>query len=86
MRPTKIDAQLKQRPFVPFRMHLSDGSHCDVRHPEMILVAQRALALTIHGRPGERMPERLVMCDPMHVTRLEQIDGEDAQPMTCPNT
>lgn len=80
MRPAEIDTQLKQRPFVPFRMHFSDGLHYDVRHPEMILVAQRARALTIHGRPGARLTEQVVMCDPMHITRLEQIDGEKAQP------
>ena len=80
MRPADVETQLKQRPFVPFRMHFSGGSHYDVRHPGMILVAQRALALTIHGRPGARLPERVVMCDPMHITRLEQIDGEKAQP------
>lgn len=76
MRSIEIQSQLQQRPFVPFRMHLSDGSRYDVCHPEMILVAQRALALTIHGRPGAKMPERVVMCDPVPITRLEQIDGD----------
>jgi hypothetical protein len=79
MRAAEIDTQLKQRPFVPFRMHFSDGSHYDVRHPEMMLVAQRALALTVYERPGAKLPERLVLCDPMHVTRLEQIDGDDTR-------
>ena len=79
MRSTEIAAQLTQRPFLPFRMHLSDGSHYDVRHPEMLLVSQRSLALTTFSRPDAKMPKRIVLCDPMHVTRLEQINGDDAR-------
>ena len=75
MRPTEIDAYMRQRPFMPFRMHFSDDSHYDVRHPEMLLVSQRSLALTIYGHPGAKLAERIVVCDPVHVTRLEQIDG-----------
>ena len=80
MRPIEIEAQLKQQPFVPFRMHFSDGSHYDVRHPETMLVTQRVLVLSIYGRRNSEMPERAVMCDPMPVTRLEQMDGGKAQP------
>ena len=80
MRPAEIDTQLKQRPFVPFQMHFSDGSHYDVRHTEMMLVTRRVLVLSIYGHRDSEMPERAVMCDSMPITRLEQIDGEKAQP------
>ena len=77
MQSTEIDAQLRQRPFSPFRIHLSDGSRYDVRHPEMLLVSRRSLALTIFSRPEAKLAERIVLCDPMHVTRIEQLNGED---------
>ena len=79
MRADDIAEQLKQRPFVPFRMCFSDGTQYDVRHPEMLLVSQRALALTIFGRPGAKMAERIILCDPMHIARIEQINVEEAR-------
>ena len=52
----------------------------------MILVTQRVLVLTIHEDLGSGLPERVVMCDPMQVTRPEQIDGEAHQSETNPPT
>ncbi len=77
MRTNDLDAQIKLRPFVPLRIHFSDGSHYDIRHPEMITVSRTVISLAICGRADATMPERIVLCDPLHVTRLEPIDGED---------
>lgn len=76
MRPQDIHQQVKQRPFVPLRLHLSDGSSFDVRHPELIMVSRTVLALMVSGKGGEALPERVFMIDPMHVVRLEPINGE----------
>ena len=76
MRPIDIHSQVKERPFVPLRMHFSDGSHYDIRHPELITVTRTVIGLTIMGPPGARLPERVILCDPLHVTRLEPIDGD----------
>ena len=73
MRPHEIDAQLRQRPFVPFRLHLSDQSYYDVKHPEMAMVSRTVISLALYGEPGTDMPERIVLCDPIHVTRLDSI-------------
>ena len=35
----KIEKQLRQRPFVPFLLCMSDGTAYEVRHPEMVLVS-----------------------------------------------
>ena len=32
---------LKDAPFRPFRIHLSDGRALEVRHPELVLVSRR---------------------------------------------
>ncbi len=79
MRPSEIEAQLKQRPFIPLRMYLSDGSSYDVRHPEMAIVTRTIVMLAIYDGARGSMPERGVFCDPMHVTRLEPIDGQGPQ-------
>lgn len=64
----------RKRPFVPLRVHVSDGSSYDVRHPEMMLVTHTVVFI---ARPplADGVPERHVYCDPVHITRVEPIDG-----------
>jgi hypothetical protein len=76
MRTPDIEAQIRQQPFVPFLMHMSDGSHFEIRHPEMMLISERVLGVAVYDRPGAQRATRIVMCDPIHVTRLEPINGQ----------
>ena len=78
MRPLDIHEQVKKRPFLPLRLHFSDGPFFDIRHPEQITVTRMVLAITVLGRNRGTLPERVILCDPMHLVRLEPIDGEPA--------
>ena len=53
---------------------MSDGSSYEVRHPEMALVTRREVAIAVQPSEG-KLPERMVYCDPLHITRIELIDG-----------
>jgi len=56
---------------------MSDGTHYDVRHPEMALISAREIVIAIS--PGaEGLPEKSMWCDPIHVTRIEPINGQPA--------
>ena len=72
MIPSQIRAHLKREPFQPVRICLSDGSSHEVRHPENALVTQYDIAIAIEAENGD-LPERMVFCDPMHVTRIEPL-------------
>ncbi len=72
MRTTEIENQLRQRPFVPFLLRMSDGKAFEVRHPEMLLVSRTILAVAIH-KPRARQPEGIVFCDPVHIIRIEPV-------------
>lgn len=75
MRTTEIEKQRSERPFLPFRLCLTDGKAYEVRHPEMLIVSRTVLAVAVH-RPRARRPELVVLCDPVHVVRLEPlVDG-----------
>ncbi|HRX86760.1 MAG TPA: hypothetical protein P5572_17175 [Phycisphaerae bacterium] len=77
MHPIDICEHLRRRPFVPIRVHMSDGTHYDVRHPEMALISAREIVIAIS--PGaEGLPEKSMWCDPIHVTRIEPINGQPA--------
>ena len=72
MRTTEIEKQLRHRPFLPFQLRMSDGTAYEVRHPEMLMVSRTIVALAIHG-PRARQPEGIVLCDPVHIIRIEPL-------------
>lgn len=72
MRTSEIEKQLHQRPFVPFRLCMSDGSAFEVRHPEMLMVSRTILVLAVY-KPRARQPEGFVFCDPVHIIRIEPV-------------
>jgi hypothetical protein len=75
MRAAEIQARLRKTPFEPFRLLLSDGSFYDVPHPELALVSKNEVVIAIATR-DRPVPDRLAFCDPLHVTRLEPLEGK----------
>lgn len=75
MSPEDILELLERRPFVPFRIHMSDGSSYKVRHPEMAVVMRSTLFLGIAEYPDDRIADRFKFCSLMHINRVESIDG-----------
>ena len=75
MRPDEIRAHLRKEPFRPIRIYISDGSSYEVRHPEMANVSRTEVVIAMD--PGEDgMPESFAYCDPLHITRIEPLDGK----------
>ena len=75
MRANEILRQQRTRPFKPIRIHLSDGASYDVRHPEMMMVTAAVVFIAL-APEKDGVPDRSVYCDPLHVTRIEPINGE----------
>ena len=74
MRPAQIRDHLKTQPFRPIRVHISDGSSYDIRHPEMAFVTTTQLMIALK-MSTEDLPDEVVFCDPVHVTRIEPLNG-----------
>ncbi len=74
MRPAEVRAKLRKRPFRPIRIYISDGAAYDVRHPEMAAVSRTEVAIGL-APIDDDLPERFAYVDPMHITRIEPIDG-----------
>lgn len=74
MRPDELRAHLKKHPFRPFRVFVSDGSHYDVLDPDFMLVTKSEVTIAI-SLAGEEMPDRSAYLDPVHITRVEPING-----------
>jgi hypothetical protein len=53
---------------------MSGGSAYDVRHPEMAYVTASQLYIALEVTEDD-LPDRVIFCDPIHVTRVEPLDG-----------
>jgi hypothetical protein len=74
MNPLEINQRLRATPFVPFRVHASDGKHLDVNHPEMAMLTRMALLIARPVvDPTEDIPARYDSVSPLHVVRLEPL-------------
>lgn len=58
-----IKSQLKE--FVPVRVHLSNGTHYDVRFPEAIMIGRTASAVLVEGQ--------INLIGNMHINRIEPL-------------
>ena len=69
-----LRALLNNRPFAPFRLHMSDGGTVEVRHQELVFAGRR---YAVVGLPDPAAPEapfdRTIMVWYMHVTRTEML-------------
>ena len=77
-------ALVNARPFVPFRLWMSDGGNVDVRSPELVL-ADRPFALIAQLDPeaADQSFDRYRTVWYMHVTRNEMLSA-GAPPFTSP--
>lgn len=67
---------IRQQPFVPFRLYLSDSQVFDVRHQEMAWVGREAALLGLLNIDGYLdRAERIALA---HIVRLEPIHGVSA--------
>lgn len=72
MHARKLLAIQREQPFVPIRVHVSDGAAYEVRHPEMMLVTSSMVFIVLGGKNGD-VPESWGRCDPLHITRIDPI-------------
>ena len=74
MNPEEIKGQLRRTPFIPFRVHTSDGKYLDVKHPEMAMLTRIALLVARPvGDPMQEIPAHYDSVSPLHVVRLEPL-------------
>ena len=79
MRPEDIHRVLRQRPFQPFRIHLSNGTAYDIRHPELVVVGRSTLFI---GIPAPDLP--IPAYDDYALVALLHINHLEPLPLTTP--
>jgi len=74
LRPDDVFQFLRKRPFEPFRIYLSDGTTYEVRHPDLVMVAERYIVVGLPRSP-ETGPliEGFETAALIHIVRLAPI-------------
>jgi hypothetical protein len=73
MRPDEFLDFLHQRPFVPLRIHLTDGKTFDIFHPDVVLVLRSRIDIGIGPDPTNQALDRVEHCSLLHVVRVEEL-------------
>jgi len=73
MRPQDITALLERTPFVPFRLHLSNGQVFDVKHPDFVWVFRSRLELAVPAPEDEKIKDHSEHISLLHIARIEEL-------------
>jgi hypothetical protein len=71
-----VNRYLLRRPFLPFRMHVSDGTGYEIHHPDQAMPTRTSLLLVGTGPEDELETVAL-----LHITRLQPL-GSRPPPLT----
>lgn len=67
---------VRRRPFIPFRLTLTEGSAYEVSHPEFCMVGVRSAIIGLAPvDEAEQLFERSVTIDLLHIVKLEPLEA-----------
>lgn len=64
--------KVREHPFEAFRIHVSDGTSYEVKHPEQIMIGRRSCHVGISDREGPF--QKIAVVANIHITRIEPLD------------
>lgn len=68
----QIRELMRVKPFQPFRIHLSDGTHHDITNHDMAFVGRNTVEVGLELDP-DGFAEYFTRCSIMHITKLEDL-------------
>ena len=71
-------ALLDAKPFVPFRIHMTDGKSFDIQHPDFVWVFRNRLDLAVLADPAQNIVDHVVRCFFLHIVRVEELHPRTA--------
>ena len=78
MHPETLAAELERDPFIPLRLHLSDGSTLDIRNPGLCYIARLALYVFRVGRAHSTLADDVKVISLRHIVSVETADASDS--------
>jgi len=75
MKPEEIRELQHRQPFIPFRIHLSNGRHFDIRHPDFVWVLKTRVEIGLADDPNSSTPDRAEFVSLLHVVSVEELQA-----------
>jgi hypothetical protein len=75
--PMQIRELMQGRPFRPFRIWLSDGSHYDILNHDATFVTKNAVEVGLNIDP-DGFAEYVTRCSILHIAKLEDLPDKVA--------
>ncbi len=76
MSRTDLLRRVRQRPFAPFRLIVSEGAAYNVRHPDQVMVARDSAVIGLATDPNQDFYDSTVLVDLLHIVRLEPLETQ----------
>lgn len=75
MNPETLVNELQRDPFIPVRLHLSDGRTVDILNPGLCFIARLALYAFRPGRRHAMLAEDVDVISLRHIVSVETIES-----------
>jgi len=75
MRAEELVQLLRRRPFIPLRLHMTDGQTYEIRHPDNVIVLRSRVDIGVMPDPGTGVVERVEYCSLLHIVRVEEFQS-----------
>ena len=79
MRHADIGHYLSRRPFVPLRLHMTDGKSFDIKTPEAVFAMNSGIEIGLFDDELSRHVEKIIWCAYIHIARVELFETAAAQ-------
>lgn len=80
MRAEDLMEMLRKRPFVPFRIYMTDGQTYDIVHPEAVLVLRSRAVIGLRPDPETKIADWSEDIALVHIVRTSAIPVEGRAP------
>jgi hypothetical protein len=68
----QIRELMQAKPFKPFRIYMSDGTHHDINNHDMAFVGRNTVEIGLNLDP-DGFAEYFTRCSILHITKLEDL-------------
>ena len=74
MPPSELLQAVRRRPFVPFRLYVSEGATFDIRHPELMHIGIASVTIVVRDDPSSPYYDHIEIVAARHIIRMVPLE------------
>jgi hypothetical protein len=79
MRPEELRELIRRQPFVPMRLHMTDGKTYEIRHPENVILSRARVDIGVGADPATGVVDHVDFVSLLHIVRIEDVPAAAPQ-------